>query len=116
MSYFGSVIGRRGLGLVALAALALAGCARQQGHQQAAHPAPGPAPRAAYCEPRPAPDCEFRETSLKTVDATEFSRLKLAYESRCLRQAEKIERERMRQLHTSGACDRRPAPSLAASR
>ena len=114
MSYFGSVKGLHRAGLVALAVLMLAGCARQQGHQ-AANPVPGSS-RTAYCEPRPAPDCGFRETSLKTVDPAEFSRLKLAFERRCIRQAEKIERERMRQLHASGACNARPAPSLAASR
>ena len=120
MSHFGSVASfscagaRPGAFLIALVALALAGCARQQG-QQAANAA-SPTPRPAVCEPRPAPDCRFKETTLKTVDPTEFARLKYAYERRCLRHAQKTERERMHELQASGACGGRPAPSLAATR
>ncbi len=120
MSHFGSVASfscagaRPGALLIAFIALALAGCARQQG-QQVAHTTPA-APRSAVCEPRPAPDCRFKETTLKTVDPTEFDRLKSAYERRCLRHAQKTERERMRELQASGACGGRPAPSLATTR
>jgi hypothetical protein len=96
-------------------AVAIAGCARQQGPQEAQAAAPAQ-PQPAYCQPNPRPDCQFKGSTLKTVDATEFARLKLAYERRCIRHAERTERERMRELHAAGACEGRPAPSLAASR
>lgn len=123
MSHSGSALTSRtvarGKPCVHLAALivaagAVAGCARQHGQQEAN--AALMQPRPAYCQPRPAPDCTFRNASLRTVDATEFARLKLAYERRCIRHAEKTERERMRELQASGACDVRPAPALATSR
>jgi hypothetical protein len=124
MSHFGSII----TGLIAAAqkpgallaalvatAVAIAGCARQQGPQEAQAAAP-PKPEPVYCQPNPLPDCQFKGSTLKTVDAAEFARLKLAYERRCIRHAERVERERMRELHAAGACEGRPAPSLAASR
>ena len=123
MSHFGSAItgltaarGKRGVVVAALIATVLAGCARQQSHQEAQAAVPPPQPQPAYCEPSPAPDCTFKGSKLKTVDAAEFTRLKTAYERRCIRHAEKAERERMRELHAAGACEGRPAPSLAASR
>lgn len=118
MSHFGSAIAsltvahaRSGVLLAAL--VVAAGCARQPGHQEANAALAEP---PAYCQPRPAPDCEFRNANLKTVDAAEFARLKLAYERRCIRRAEKVERERLRELQAAGACAARPAPALAASR
>ena len=123
MSHFGSAItnmtvARGSPGVLAamliLAAGAVAGCAKQPGHQEAN--AALPPPRPAYCEPSPAPDCRFKQSALRTVDPAEFARLRLAYERRCIRRAEKTERERMRELHASGACEGRPAPALAASR
>ena len=96
-------------------AMAIAGCARQQGPQEAQAAAP-PESQPAYCQPDPPPDCQFKGSTLKTVDAAEFARLKLAYERRCIRHAERAERERMRELQAAGACEGRPAPSLAASR
>jgi hypothetical protein len=123
MSHFGSAITsltaareKRGLFVAALIAVALAGCAQQQGHQEAQAAVPPPQPQPAYCEPSPAPNCAFKGSQLKTVDAAEFARLKTAYERRCIRHAEKAERERMRELQAAGACEGRPAPSLAASR
>lgn len=121
MSHFGSAlasqtVARRkpGVLLAALIAVALAGCARQQGQHEAQ--ATSASPQPAYCEPGPAPDCAFKGSRLKTVDSAEFARLKGAYERRCIRHAEKAERERMRELQTAGACTGRPEPSLAASR
>jgi hypothetical protein len=121
MSHFGSPISltrageKPGTLLVALiaSAMALAGCAKQPSPQEAQAAAPQP---PAYCQPRPAPDCEFKGSTLKTVDSAEFARLKVAYERRCIRHAEKVERARIRELHAAGACERRPPPSLAASR
>ena len=121
MSHFGSALpcltvagGKPAVLLAALvaSAIALAGCARQQGQQEAQAAQPQP----AYCLPGPAPNCEFAGSSLKTVDPAEFARLKLAYQRRCIRRAERVERERLRQLQAAGACVSRPAPSLATSR
>jgi hypothetical protein len=111
MSQFGSVLTapfaaavRPGALLLALmgTAVALAGCARQQ-EQQQAYAAAAP-PRPAYCQPSPLPDCGFRGPKLRTVDPGEFTRLKHDYERRCIRRAERTDRERLRQLHTAGAC------------
>lgn len=123
MSHFGSAIAsltgarrKPGALLAALAVAAVAaGCAQKHG-QQEANAAPVAEPEPAYCQPRPAPDCQFRNASLRTVDPAEFARLKLAYERRCARHAEKVERERLRELQAAAACQARPAPSLAASR
>jgi hypothetical protein len=124
MSHFGSTITsliaaaqKPGALLAALVAttVAIAGCARQQGPQEAQAAAP-PKSQPAYCQPNPPPDCQFKESTQKTVDAEEFARLKVAYERRCIRHAERAERERMRELQAAGACEGRPAPSLAASR
>src|SRR5262245_49420576 len=124
MSRFGSTVAsliaaarKPGALLAALVAtaVAIAGCTRQQGPQEAQAAAP-PKPQPAYCQPNPLPDCQFKGSTQKTVDAREFARLKLAYERRCIRHAERAERERMRELNAAGACESRPAPSLAASR
>ena len=98
-----------------VAAAAAAGCAQQRS-QPEANAVPAEETEPAYCQPRPAPDCQFRNASLRTVDPEEFTRLKIAYERRCTRRAEKAERERMRELQAAGVCHSRPAPSLAASR
>jgi hypothetical protein len=111
MSQFGSVITallvgavRPGALLVALigSAIALAGCARQD--QQQAYAAAAPPPPPAYCQPSPSPDCEFRGPRLRAMDPGEFARLKHDYERRCIRRAERTDRERLRQLQTAGAC------------
>jgi hypothetical protein len=119
MSHFGSAFSRARAGILAVLAavpmaVALAGCAQQQGQHEAQASAAQPLP--AYCEASPAPDCEFKGSKARTVDSAEFDRLKGAYERRCIRHAEKAERERMRELQAAGACAGRPAPSLAASR
>jgi len=122
MSHFGSPISltragaKPGVLLASLIAsvMALAGCAKQPAPQEAQ--AAAAQPRPAYCQPRPAPDCRFKGSTLKTVDSAEFAQLKVAYERRCIRHARKAERERMRELHAAGACEGRPVPSLAASR
>jgi hypothetical protein len=102
--------------LSALIAAALAGCAQQQSQHEAQAAVPQPQPQPAYCAASPAPDCAFKGSKLKTVDAAEFARLKVAYERRCMRHAEKAERERLRELQAAGVCGERPAPALAASR
>ena len=123
MSHFGSAItslpavrARPGVLLAVLIAVAMAGCAQQQSEHEAQAALPQPQPQPAYCAASPSPDCAFKGSKLKTVDAAEFARLKVAYERRCVRRAEKAERERMRELHAAGLCGERPAPALAASR
>jgi hypothetical protein len=90
-----------GVTFVALvaSALALAGCARQQ-----SEPVAQVQPQPAICQPRPVPDCELRGVDVRTVDPAEFERLKLAYEQRCIRRAERAERQRLRALQASGTC------------
>lgn len=112
MSQFGSVVTdpfvaaiRPGALLAALigSAIALAACARQQ-EQQQAYAAAAPPPPPAYCQPSPSPDCGFRGPRLRTMDPGEFARLKHDYERRCVRRAERTDRERLRQLQMAGAC------------
>ena len=112
MSQFGSVVTdpfvaaiRPGALLAALigSAIALAACARQQDQQQAYAAAAPPAP-PAYCQPSPSPDCKFRGATRRTMDPVEFARLKHDYERRCVRRAERTDRQRLRQLQAAGAC------------
>lgn len=116
MFHFGSLVRRAkpGIVLAVVMAVALAGCAKQQSRREANASAARPQP--SYCEQGPVPDCEFKGSKLKTVDSEEFDRLKGAYERRCIRHAEKAERQRMRQLQAAGACAGKPASTLAANR
>jgi hypothetical protein len=108
-------------------ALAVAGCARNPAQrelapvQQEVRVAPVRAPARAhryteprrYAEPRihrpdasllapqPAPDCEFKRSSVNTVDPNEWARLKIDYERQCYQDAEKIARDRLRLLQAS---------------
>jgi hypothetical protein len=123
MSHFGSAItnlpavpAKPGVLVAVLIAVAMAGWAQQQSEHEAQAAVPPPPPQPAYCAASPAPDCAFKGSKLKPVDPAEFSRLQVAYERRCLRHAEKSERERMRELRAAGLCGERPAPALAASR
>jgi hypothetical protein len=118
-------------------AMALAGCAQQRPAQREvkAEPAPAAAPMSVAVAPaavapapvaerpqwrvrrparallvsQPAPDCEFRGTDRKTVDEVEWARLKLDYERQCYQRAEKVTRERLRQLQASSRCEIEPA-------
>ncbi|HKU05597.1 MAG TPA: hypothetical protein VJR30_05975 [Bradyrhizobium sp.] len=122
MSHFGpnltSLTAISGKPAMLLAVLVVvAGCAQQRSQQEANAALVEPEPaQPAYCQPAPAPDCEFKSANRRTVDPAEFARLKLAYERRCIRHAEKAERERMRELQAAGVCEGRPAPALATSR
>ena len=55
----------------------------------------------ALLAPQAAPDCEFKATEVETVDADGLARLKLEYERKCYRNAEKEVRERLRLLQVS---------------
>jgi hypothetical protein len=87
-----------------LGALTATGCARQLQPQAVAVAHAPSAVQTCRAEPPPAPDCEFRESELKTVDPQQFARLKAAYQRRCYQRAEKAARERQRWLRASKGC------------
>jgi hypothetical protein len=78
-------------------------------HAAAASPtisaAPMCRPDRALLAPQPAPDCGFAWSNLKTLDPDQWARLKLEYERKCYQNAEKIARERLRQLQAAIACE-----------
>jgi len=98
-------------------AMAVAGCAPGSVHSEsgpdpmhaAATPTSSEAPMCrpdrALFAPQPAPDCGFGRSNLKTLDPDRWARLKLEYERKCYRNAEKIVRERLRQLQTATRCE-----------
>ena len=102
--------------------MAVAGCARNPAGRDEvkAQPVPAATPARGYPEVRihrparallvsqPAPDCEFRGADRNTVDPDEFARLKLDYERQCYQRAEKVARERLRQLQASSRCEIEP--------
>jgi hypothetical protein len=51
--------------------------------------------------PPPAPDCGFSRSDLKTVDPDQWARLKVEFERKCFQHAEKMVRERLRQLQAA---------------
>lgn len=66
-------------------------------------------PDRALFAPQPAPDCGFGRSNLKTLDPDRWARLKLEYERRCYKNAEKIVRERLRLLQAAIRCEAEPA-------
>jgi hypothetical protein len=108
---FGAAIRSATVFAAIASAIALGGCA--------AGTAPGPEnadpaenaearaclPDPALLRPQPAPDCEFGPSHRKTLDAEQWSRLKLEFERNCYRDAEKAARERLRKLQASSGCD-----------
>lgn len=109
----GAVAPKRSIVFAILCAATAAGCARHS-DQQVAGMDPAQSELQAcqsmrpLLEPQPAPDCEFRESNLKTVDPDAFARLKLDYERQCYRRAEKLARDRLRLLQHSNRCEIRP--------
>ena len=63
-------------------------------------------PDTALLAPQPAPDCGFTQANLKTLDPDQWARLKLEYELKCYKDAEKTARNRLRLLQA--ACEARP--------
>jgi hypothetical protein len=51
--------------------------------------------------PRPAPNCDYKRTDLKTVDQDEWARLKTEYELHCYRETEEATRTRLGLLQSS---------------
>lgn len=66
-------------------------------------------PHRALLVPQPAPDCGFGRSDPKTLDPDQWTRLQLEYERKCYQNAEKIVRERLRQLQTAVRCEAEPA-------
>ena len=62
-------------------------------------------PDRALLVPQPAPDCGFGRADLKTLDPDQWSRLKLEYELKCYKEAERNVRQRLRQLQAAARCD-----------
>jgi hypothetical protein len=62
-------------------------------------------PDPALLAPQPAPDCGFGRADLKTVDPDQWVHLKLEYELKCYREAEKIARARLRFLQAAARCE-----------
>jgi hypothetical protein len=58
---------------------------------------------------QPAPDCGFGRADLKTLDPDQWIRLKLEYELKCYKEAEKIARLRLRLLQAATRCEATPA-------
>jgi hypothetical protein len=62
----------------------------------------------ALLAPQPAPDCEFKESDPKTMDADEWARLKVEYERQCYKNAEQAVRKRLTLLQASNRCEVMP--------
>jgi hypothetical protein len=91
-------------------AVALSGCAASD--PGSANAAPGPQtcrPDRALLTPQPAPDCGFGRADLKTLDPDQWARLKLEYELKCYKEAEKTARRRLQQLQAATKCEAPPA-------
>jgi hypothetical protein len=58
----------------------------------------------ALLVPARAPDCGFGRSDLKTLDPDEWTHLKLEFEKKCYQRAEKLIRERLRQLQVASRC------------
>jgi len=67
-------------------------------------------PDLALLSPQPAPDCEFNRSDLKTVDPSEWARLKVEYERQCYLDAEKAARVRLALLQAASTCEVEPVP------
>src|SRR5271169_6897397 len=62
-------------------------------------------PDRALLAPQPAPDCGFGRADLKTLDPEQWARLKLEYELKCYKEAEKTARQRLRLLQAANKCE-----------
>ena len=91
-------------------AIALSGCAASD--PTSANAASGPQmcrPDRALLTPQPEPDCGFGRADLKTLDPDQWARLKLEYELKCYKEAEKTARRRLQQLQAATKCEVPPA-------
>lgn len=58
----------------------------------------------ALLVPAHAPDCGFGQSALKTLDPEQWAHLKIEFEKKCYQHAEKMIRERLRQLQVASRC------------
>ena len=58
----------------------------------------------ALLVPAHAPDCGFGQSTLKTLDPEQWAHLKIEFEKKCYQRAEKVARERLRQLQVASRC------------
>lgn len=58
----------------------------------------------ALLVPARAPDCGFGRSDLKTLDPDQWTHLKFEFEKKCYQHAEKMVRERLRQLQVASRC------------
>jgi hypothetical protein len=58
----------------------------------------------ALLVPARAPDCGFGRSDLKTLDPEQWTHLKIEFEKKCYQHAEKMIRERFRQLQVASRC------------
>jgi len=58
----------------------------------------------ALLVPAHAPDCGFGRSDLKTLDPEQWTHLKIEFEKKCYQHAEKMVRERLRQLQVASRC------------
>jgi hypothetical protein len=71
--------------------------------------APGPDSQMCHIDhallvPAHAPDCGFGRSDLKTLDPDQWTHLKIEFEKKCYQHAEKMVRERLRQLQVASRC------------
>lgn len=108
-------------GLSILCAMALSGCGPGPTLESRSDPISASAvsptsselhicrPDRALLAPQPAPDCGFGRADLKTLDPDQWTRLKLEYELKCYKEAEKIARKRLQVLQAATRCEALPA-------
>jgi hypothetical protein len=58
----------------------------------------------ALLVPVRAPDCGFGRSDLKTLDPEQWAHLKIEFEKKCYQHAEKMVRDRLRQLQVASRC------------
>jgi hypothetical protein len=58
----------------------------------------------ALLVPAHAPDCGFGQSALKTLDPEQWAHLKIEFEKKCYQHAERMIRERFRQLQVASRC------------
>jgi len=107
------------LGMAAIYAMAVSGCTPGSTVESKSDPVSTSA--ASPTEPQncrldrallvaqPAPDCGFGRADLKTLDPDQWIRLKLEYELKCYKEAEKVARIRLRLLQAATRCEASPA-------
>jgi hypothetical protein len=92
--------------------MAVSGCAPPELSSASAATNSGPQtcrPDRALLTPQPAPDCGFGRSDLKTLDPDQWARLKLEYELKCYKDAEKLARTRLQQLQAATKCEIPPS-------